>query len=146
MRGCEGSTPAERPQPSRKMRSERVLRKQLCFPQRLQKPTPCLPLHIFAAEGETVGNGSFPDVTGMRPVCYRKTSGSWLRKGWVGSEVTLHRGCGLFAEAGQVGPQGSELTQLSPVSPAMESSSPKTRAYGEWRFRERGMSRAGRIV
>ena len=68
MRGCEGSTPAEQPQPSRKMRSEGVLRKQLCFLQRLQKPTPRLPLHIFAAEGETVGNGSFPDVTGMRPV------------------------------------------------------------------------------
>ena len=55
----------------------------------------------------------------------------------MGSDVTLHKGYGLFAEAGQVGPQGSELTQLSPVFPAMESSSPKTRVYGEWRFRDR---------
>lgn len=70
-------------------------------------------------------------------MCYWKTSGSWLRKGWVGSDVTLHNGCGLFAEGGQVGPQGSELTQLLPVFPAMESSSPETRAYREWRFRER---------
>ena len=54
----------------------------------------------------------------------------------MGSDVTLHKGYGLFAEAGQVGPQGSELTELSPVFPAMESSSPKTRAYGEWRFRD----------
>lgn len=35
-----------------RMRSDVVLRKQLCFLQRLQKPTPCLPRHIFAAEGE----------------------------------------------------------------------------------------------
>lgn len=54
----------------------------------------------------------------------------------MGSDVTLHKGYGLFAEAGQVGLQGSELTELSPVFPAMESSSPKTRAYGEWRFRD----------
>lgn len=35
------------------------------------------------------------------------------------------------------GPRVSELTEFSPVFPAMESSSPKTRVYGEWRFRER---------
>ena len=55
----------------------------------------------------------------------------------MGSDVTLHKGYGLFAEGGQVGPQGSELTEFSPVFPAMESSSPKTKAYGEWRFREK---------
>ena len=74
---------------------------------------------------------------GWGRLCYWKTSGSWLRKGWVGSDVTLHKGCGVFAEGGQVGPQGSELTQLLPVFPAVESSSPKTRAYRKWRFRER---------
>ena len=64
-RAWEGSTPAEQPQLSQKMCSDVVLRKQLHFLQRLQKPTPCLPLHIFAAEGETAENKSFPDVIGM---------------------------------------------------------------------------------
>ena len=105
MRGCEGSTPAEQPQLSPKMRSEVVLRKQLCFLQRLQKPTPRLPLHIFAAEGETVGNRSFPDVIGMKPTVLPETSGSWLRKGRVGSDATLDRGSGLFENGGQVGPR-----------------------------------------
>lgn len=44
-----------------------LLRKQLRFLQRLQKPTPCLPRHIFAAEGEAAGSGSFPDVIGLLP-------------------------------------------------------------------------------
>ena len=63
----------------------------------------------------------------------------------MGSDVTLHKGYGLFAEAGQVGPQGSELTQLSPVFPAMESSSPRLECTGSGDL-ETGMSRAGRIV
>lgn len=69
VRGWEGSAAAEL---SQKMRSDVVLRKQLCFLQRLQKPTPCLPLHIFAAEGETAGNRSFPDVIGMMPTVFSR--------------------------------------------------------------------------
>lgn len=70
--GWEGSTPAEQLQPPPKMRSEVVLRKQRCFLRSHQKPTPCLPLHIFAAEGETVGNRSFPDVIGMLPAVFSR--------------------------------------------------------------------------
>lgn len=69
-RGWEDSTAAEQLELSQKMRSDVVPRKQLCFLQRLQKPTPCLPLHIFAAEGETAGNRSFPDVIGMMPTVF----------------------------------------------------------------------------
>lgn len=81
-RGWEGCTPAGPPQLSRKMHSD--LRKQLRFLQRLQKPTPCLPPHLFAAEGETAGNRSFPDVTGMRPtVLSRRHRGVGSgRAGW----------------------------------------------------------------
>lgn len=61
------------------MRSDVVLRKQLCFLQRLQKPTPCLPLHTFAAEGETAGNRSFPDVITMMSTVF-----FWRHRG-VGS-------------------------------------------------------------
>lgn len=114
-RGWEDSTPAEQLRLSQKMRSDVVLRKQLCFLQRLQKPTPCLPLHIFAAEGETAGNRSFPDVIGMMPTVLPETSGSWLRKGWVGSDATLDKGSGLFAKGGQVGSLGSQLAELSPA-------------------------------
>lgn len=39
------------------------------FLWRLQKPTPALPLHIFAAEGETAGNRSFPDVILQGQLC-----------------------------------------------------------------------------
>lgn len=67
VRGREGCTAAEQEQFSQKMRSDVVLTKQRCFLQRLQKPTPCLPRHICAAEGETAGNRSFPDVIGMMP-------------------------------------------------------------------------------
>lgn len=39
------------------------------FLQRLLKSTPSLLLHIFAAEGETAGNKSFPDVIGIIGLC-----------------------------------------------------------------------------
>lgn len=84
VRGWEGYTPAEQLQLSQKMRSDVVLRKQLCFLQRHQKPTPCLPLHIFAADGETAGNKSFPDVIGTMPAVFsRRLQGVGSgRAGW----------------------------------------------------------------
>lgn len=66
-----------------------------------------------------------------------ETSGSWLRKGWVGSDATLNKRLWALWKGRSGGAPGSELTAFHLHLMAMESSSPKNRGYGEQRFRER---------
>lgn len=76
------------------------------FLRRLQKPTPALPLHIFAAEGETAGNRSFPDVIVRGQLCSLGDTRELAqegRKGWVGIDVALPKGARFFPKGGEAG-------------------------------------------
>lgn len=101
---------------AQKMRSDVVLRKQLRFLQRLQKPTPSLPLHIFAAEGETAGNRSFPDVIGVMPTVLsgRHQGVGSGRAGWEVRQLWT-KALGSLPREVRWGPLGSQLAELSPA-------------------------------
>lgn len=138
VRGWEGCTPAEQVQLSQKMRSDVVLTKQRCFLQRLQKPTPCLPRHIFAAEGETAGNRSFPDVIGTLPTVFsgRHQGVGSGRAGWEVMQLWT-KALGSSQRKVRWGPGVPSWLSVHLRGAAIESSSPKSRGYGGERFRER---------
>lgn len=121
-----------------RMRSDVVLRKQLCFLQRLQRPTPCLPRHIFAAEGDTAGNGSFPDVIGILPTAFSRRHRG-VGSGRAGWEVMQLWTKALGSQQKEVrwGPRVPSWPNFHLHLTAMETSSPQSKGYGESRSRER---------
>lgn len=120
------------------MRSDVVLRKQLCFLQRLQKPTPCLPRHIFAAEGETAGNGSFPDVIGITPTAFsrRQRGAGSGRARWEVMQLWT-KALGSSQREVRWGPRVPSWLNSHLHLMAMETSSLQSKGSGESRSREK---------
>lgn len=126
--GKGGLHTAEQPRLSQKMRSDVVLRKQLDFLQRLQKPTPCLPRHICAAEGRAAGNRGFPEVTGSTPAVFsRRHQGVGSgRAGWEVMQLRTKASGSLQREV-RWAPWARSWLNFH-LHLTMESSSPKSRS------------------